>query len=234
MSALRLPGFDIHPMIQDPAIIQSFVSFLSGRDFPCLAARSAIVRKQVRCAVFTHMACPADDADILHFLYDFIMRFRASGNPYHSAAVIFRGPATDEEQFETLLWTRLQAISDLDAENFGYDPRVKSDPSSPAFSFSLMEEALYVIGMHPGSSRRARRFAYPALVFNPHHQFELLREKGQYEKMREVVRKRDLAWSGSVNPMLADFGVTSEAMQYSGRLYESTWQCPFKPSHGSI
>ena len=74
-----------------------------------------------------------------------------------------------------------------------------------------------------------------ALVFNLHEQFERLREEGRYERMRERILSRDLALSGSINPILARFGETSEARQYSGRLVERDWRCPFhdpRTAHG--
>ena len=72
---------------------------------------------------------------------------------------------------------------------------------------------------------------YPALVFKPHAQIEELRKTGKYGTMKGVVRKRDIFFSGSVNPMLEDFGVASEVYQYSGRKYDDTWQCPLKINH---
>ena len=104
---------------------------------------------------------------------------------------------------------------------------MKHDPAAVEFSFSLKEEAFYLIGLHPGSSRSARRFSYPAIVFNPHTQFERLRELNKYETMKQFIRNRDIRYSGSVNPMLADFGETSEAVQYTGRQYDQDWKCPF-------
>ena len=170
---------------------------------------------------------------ILKFLYDFVDDYRQSESLYNSAVVLFKGPETsNEEMFDALLWQRLQAISNLDAARYQYDPRVEQDPKSPKFSFSIKEEAVYIIGLHPSSSRKARQFRYPAMVFNPHAQFEKLRETSKYEPIRQVVRKRDINFSGSVNPMLADFGEASEAFQYTGRRYDKTWQCPFISHHG--
>jgi hypothetical protein len=34
--------------------------------------------------------------------------------------------------------------------------------------------------------------------------------------------------AGSVNPMLARHGETSEARQYSGRVVEADWRCPLQ------
>jgi FPC/CPF motif-containing protein YcgG len=106
------------------------------------------------------------------------------------------------------------------------------DVSSPQFSFSLCSEAFYIIGLHPASNRKARQFSHPALVFNPHAQFELLRHGMKYEPMKLAVRKRDTSYSGSVNPMLQDFGTQSEVSQYSGRIYDKGWSCPLKINHG--
>lgn len=146
--------------------------------------------------------------------------------------MIFKGPSEcSEDQFDALMWQRLQAISDFDATLHQWDRRVSCDPSHSDFSFSIKEEAFYIIGLHPGSSRKSRRFKHPALVFNPHDQFEKLRETEKYSAMKDTVRKRDKAFSGSVNPMLADFGESSEAFQYSGRVYDKEWKCPFVSHH---
>lgn len=213
-------------------IVDSYLSFISNPHFPCVAAKAAFARKQIKCFVAGNMACPANDKMILDFIYDFVEEYRKEKSLYHSATIIFTGPTIpDEEYFDRLLWLRLQALSDLDAEKYSYDDRVSDDPSSPDFSFSLKEEAFFIIGLHPASSRLTRRFIYPTIVFNPHEQFEILRKENHYESMKRTVRKRDIKLSGSINPMLDDYGVSSEAMQYSGRKYDSSWQCPLHISH---
>lgn len=215
-------------------IKKEYLSYINSKDFACIGAKAALAKEQIHCFVADNMACPKDDRDILNFLYKFIDEYRESNELYHSAAVIFEGPEfIDDEQFDKLMWQRLQALSDFDAANYKYDQRVDADPSSSNFSFSLREESLFIIGMHPASSRPLRRFNYPALVFNPHLQFEQLRQSGKYEKIKHVVRKRDIAFSGSINPMLKDFGNSSEVFQYSGRKYDNTWQCPLKINHGA-
>lgn len=216
-------------------ITAEYTSFINARDFPCVAARAAFARQNVKCLLVDHMACPKDDLVILNFLYGFIDDYRKSGELFHSASIIFEGPTDiDEQLFDTLLWQRLQALSNLDGQRYDYDKRVNPDPASPSFSFSLKQEAFFIIGLHPASSRPGRKFKYPALAFNPHAQFEELRETNRYEKMKNIVRKRDLEFAGSVNPMLVDYGHSSEAFQYSGQVYDSSWQCPFKLKHESI
>lgn len=220
-------------MNDDQYIIGEFFSYLNDKAFPCVGAKAAIAGEQVKCMVAEHMACPKDDGEILQFLYRFTDDYRTSSGLYHSAVILFRGPEIcNEEMFDFFLWQRIQHLSDMDARNYPYDNRVCADPASPGFSFSLKQEAFFIVGLHPSSSRLSRRFKYPALVFNPHAQFEKLRDLDRYERMKQVVRKRDILYSGSVNPMLEDFGKTSEAYQYSGRKYDKDWQCPFKSQHG--
>ncbi|MEJ7736448.1 MAG: guanitoxin biosynthesis heme-dependent pre-guanitoxin N-hydroxylase GntA [Chitinophagaceae bacterium] len=216
----------------DRGMILEFKSFINNREFPCVAAKAALERQQVTCMVADHMACPKDDKAILQFLYNFIYSYRKAAAFFYSAAVIFKGPVLQSEgMFDSLLWQRLQSLSDLDAKSNNYDNRVDADPHSPNFSFSLKEEAFFIIGLNPVSSRPSRQFKFPALVFNPHAQFEQLRETNRYEKMKNIVRKRDVAYSGSVNPMLDDFGTSSEVFQYSGLKHDHSWQCPLMINH---
>lgn len=225
---------NIHTTSQN-GMIEDYLSFIGNPQFPCIAAKAASHRNQITCMVAGNMACPFHDRLILQFVYDFISDYRQSTTLYHSATIIFDGPdIRDEEHFDTLLWQRLQSLADLDALSHVYDTRVSADPSSPNFSFSLMGEALFVIGLHPASSRITRRFKHPTLVFNPHQQFETLRKKNRYESMKKTVRKRDIKLSGSINPMLDDYGSSSETMQYSGRKYAEDWKCPLQLSHANI
>jgi len=135
----------------------------------------------------------------------------------------------DELAFERRLWSQLQRLHDLDARYHPWDARVSDDPESAKFSFSVAGDAFFVIGMHPGASRTARRFAWPTLVFNAHEQFENLRADGRFEPLQSRIRDREVLLDGRINPNLADYGYHSEARQYSGRPTEPTWTCPFRP-----
>lgn len=213
-------------------ITKEFCDFILDQSFPCVAARAAVKREHINVLVADHMACPKDDYTILQFIYRFIKNFRKATNTFHSAAIIFSAPEThSEELFDNLMWQRLQSLALLDRKNFSSDKRVSDDPNSPEFSFSLGEEAFFIIGMHPASSRPARKFKYPVLVFNPHAQFEEMRKNDLYDNMKNIVRQRDRKYAGSINPMLTDFGKTSEVYQYSGRQYSANWQCPLRIQH---
>jgi FPC/CPF motif-containing protein YcgG len=219
--------------MNDQAIIDEYLAYLARKEYPCVAARAAVKLGHVRCLIADHMACPKDDEQIVHFLYDFVDEYRNSNGSFHSAAILFRQPQIiNEKSFDALLWERLSAFRYLDHQQHEYDKRVSSDPASENFSFSIKEEAFFVIGIHPASNRRSRVFRYPGLIFNPHAEFEKLRTAKRYEPLKRVVRKRDIKFSGSVNPMLKDFGEASEVFQYSGMNYDSNWKCPLDTHSG--
>lgn len=221
-------------MIASEEIINQYYDYINSKDFVCIAAKAAMAQRKIKCMVADHLACPKDDRELLNFLYEFVDEYRRDSKLYQSAAIIFRGPVdVDEPLFDQFLWQRLQALSDLDSKVYKYDKRVSADPTHAHFSFSLKEEAFFIIGLHPANSRLTRRFAYPAIAFNPHAQFEQLREENRYERMKATVRKRDLLISGSVNPMLEDYGQSSEVYQYSGRPYDKAWQCPLNIKHAT-
>jgi FPC/CPF motif-containing protein YcgG len=144
---------------------------------------------------------------------------------FRSFIAAFRGPVpASEEEFEGLLWRQLDLLRELDASE--WDPAVSNDPTNPHFCFSVAGTAAFVIGMHPLASRLARRSPLPVLVFNPHAQFERLRARGGYDRVRDVVRRRDAKLQGTINPMVADHGQGSEARQYSGREVDAGWRAP--------
>ena len=213
---------------ENNSYIQHYKSFLYRKEYPCIAAKAAIQKQQVRVFVADHMACPKDDRAILDFMYNFVDEYRSSEDFFHSAAVIFKAheQMPSEEEFEGMLFQRLQSLNNIGSKEYAYDKRVSSDPTSKDFSFSIKEEAFYIIGLHPNSNRAARQFMYPTMVFNPHQQFEVLRNTHRYDKMKKIVRKLDAAYSGSVNPMLQDFGSSPEVFQYSGRKLDNSWKCP--------
>ena len=147
-------------------------------------------------------------------------------NEFSSFVVVFRGPLDlTEREFETCLWLQLRQLHEADRSD--WDTGVSPDPNDPHFSFSFAGQAFYVIGMHAHSSREARRFPWPTLVFNPHEQFERLRTEKKWKRMQQLIRGREFALQGTINPMLSDFGEQSEARQYSGRVVEEDWQAPF-------
>jgi uncharacterized protein len=216
-------------------LTQSLTRFIEDKAFPCVGAKSALARQNLRFVVAQDIRAHKDDRRLWQALVEFAGVYRQSQEGFHSLAVIFSQPDDlCERAFEACLWQRLQALSDLDAQHFAYDPCVSCDAQSPDFSLSFGGEAFFVVGMHPNASRPARRFEAPCLVFNRHAQFESLREEGRYETLRSSILDRDFALAGSLNPMLARHGELSEARQYSGRVVEAEWRCPFSAAETKV
>lgn len=210
-----------------PAATPALAAFVDAPDYPCLGAKAAFARQSVQLIEAGNMEDAQHDEAIAAALQRFAVEAPADA-VFISAVVLFApGRTLTEAAFERALWQRLQALHALDRRQFGWDPQVSSDPASAHFSMSLGGKAFYVVGLHPGASRPARRYRQPALVFNLHSQFEQLRADGRYQKLREAIIERDLAHAGSVNPMLAGHGKGPAAPQYSGRRVEADWVCPF-------
>ena len=213
----------------DHPLARAFETFVRDAGFPCVGAKSALARSQMDIVVARDITSTWDDLRIHPRLFEAARRFEADPTLFQSCVILFEGPGDlDEVAFERAMWERIQSLADKDAwHGLTYDPTVDPDPDSPHFSLSFGGEAFFAVGMHPGSSRPARRFQTPALVFNLHRQFEMLRESGAYEKLRSSILDRDVNLAGTVNPMLARHGVSSEARQYSGRVVDEAWTCPF-------
>jgi FPC/CPF motif-containing protein YcgG len=204
--------------------------FIEQPEFPCVGAKSALARDQLPIVVARDITSAWDDLRIYPLLLDFVDSYRRAPTLFRSFAVIFQGPADlSEAEFERHLWCRAQSLSDKDSWNGKpYDARVSADPHDSHFSLSFGGEAFFIVGLHPQASRPARRFAAPSMIFNLHDQFERLREMGRYDKLRTSILARDEELAGSPNPMLQRFGSGSEARQYSGRVVDPDWQCPFR------
>jgi FPC/CPF motif-containing protein YcgG len=208
----------------------SFREFVSRQDFPCVGAKSALARGQMQFMVARDMSSAWDDLRIYSALFNFAQTYRAKPALFQSLVVLFRGPCNlDEVRYESFLWQRLQSLTDKDDwHGQTHDPRVSANPADHNFSISFASEAFFVVGLHPHANRPARRFSTPAIVFNPHDQFETLRDQGRYGGLKEKIARRDEAFAGSRNPMLQAFGEGSEAPQYSGRIVGDGWACPYR------
>jgi FPC/CPF motif-containing protein YcgG len=211
-------------------IHDSFRSLALNPHFSCLGAQAAVRQSNYHFGLFHTMAAMSSSAALARGLTHFNADGALGKSRLTAFVASFVSPVpSSESDFERLLWTTLQQLSDLDREPWAQERG--ADPGDARFSFSFGGVAFFVVGMHAGSSRLARRFAWPSLVFNPHDQFDRLRREGKYARFRDMIRARDVALQGSVNPMLGDFGDESEARQYSGRSVSPDWKCPFHPGH---
>jgi uncharacterized protein len=215
----------------DDLVRARFRAWILDPGFACVGAKSAITREQYRLEVYGEMGGAAAARLLADDLANFVQAQDVDDPTFSTFAAAFRSPQMDDEHtFEDCLWRQLQELHRLDRAP--WDPSVSSDPGDDTFAFSYAGRAFFVVGLHPAASRLSRRFTWPTLVFNARFQFEHLRARGQYERMQAVIRARDRAIQGHENPMLSDFGTRSEARQYSGRLVEEGWMCPFGAGPG--
>jgi uncharacterized protein len=207
--------------------INAFNDFIRDAGFPCVGAKSALAMDAIRIFVARDLRDHRSDVAVLAFLDAPL----PSSVGLASTVVLFpETPLMTEVDFEGALWQRLQAVHDIDCHKSVWDAHVSDDPQSADFGMSLGGIGYFIVGLHPGASRIARRAPMAMLAFNPHSQFRQLKSVGKYQRVQKIVQARDMAIQGSVNPMLAEHGAMSEAAQYSGRAVGSDWLCPFKPN----
>jgi uncharacterized protein len=220
---------DAAPAAELTAFVHDGIRALTlNEHFTCVGAKSAIRQGAYRFALYPELGAAASTAGLARDLFAFAAESPGFDAEFTTFIASFGAPtAVDEPSFEALLWRTLQQLHDLDAAHHAWNDRVSHDASDPRFAFSFAGMAFFIVGLHAGSSRAARRFAWPTLVFNPHDQFDRLRDDGRFARFQQVIRGAERALQGDINPMVADFGERSEAPQYSGRHVDSAWQCPF-------
>lgn len=208
---------------------ESLSKFISQKDFPCVMAKSLLRKGNLTSFYVKELLSPETEKVILKRMYDFIEKFR-DDTKVLSSFIISLGPESKVsfKEFEGMFWRFLSDLYELDKENYGHDPRVSSNPKNGDFSYSIMEEAFFILALHPHSPRLSRRFKSPTIVFNPHQQFENLRKNGIFSRIRSLIRKKDEELQGAANPMLGDFGEKSEVFQYLGITYPDNAQVPLK------
>ena len=136
---------------------------IADETFPCVGAKSALARGQLKVLVGHSLASAWDDVKIHSELLDWVRAYKANSRGLRSLAVVFEGPLDlTEKEFEALMWDRLQSFADKDEwRGQPYDDAVSADPEDPRFSLSFGGAAFFVVGLHPNASRPARRARAP-------------------------------------------------------------------------
>lgn len=208
--------------------IRQFLNLIHGADYPCVGAKAAFARKNYRIGFHGQMGSMESTPLLAEHLYKYILELsdKTVDSLFASYVAIFEErKLSSEEEAHYLLWEQLQKLHLVDRTLFKYASGVSSDPNANDFAFSVGETAFFVVGMNPCAHRSARRFAYPTLVFNAHSQFQELRRTGEYSRIQEVTRARDIKLHGHLNSNIANFGEKPESFQYSG--IDSNVTCPF-------
>jgi len=204
-------------------------AMIESAAFPCMGAKVAIGKNTYRFGLYSGM----NNAEALaHDLFLFTQEQKRMPGDYTTFIACFdHAQPKDAKDFENWTWRLLGALATLDAAHHAWDPRASHDPENPEFSFSFAGTSCFVAALSPVSPRLSRQFVVPALVFNAHYQFEALRQKGLFDRLRDKIRTRDAALENGVkNDLADDFGGSSEAIQYCGikPANGGKWRCPFK------
>jgi len=195
-------------------------------DHPCVMAQSIVADDNLTICNYGVMSDIITHNKLIHDLEGYLKDVQSDSMKFQTFIAVFENERfATEVEFENELWKLLHDLHKVD--DSPWDKTTSSDPESSKFSYSLLSDSFYLVGMHPESSRKARKAPFAMIVFNLHSQFELLRSAGRYKRVRNIIRRRDKAYQGTINPMLEDFGTNSEARQYSGRAVDSSWKCPY-------
>jgi FPC/CPF motif-containing protein YcgG len=206
-------------------------TWIESEEFSCLGAKAALRRESLRHVRVGVMGTGETTAALHGALAAFVAHDLNPGQNFASLVAVFDGPQRlPEPGFHELLWKQLADLHAYDAERgYPWAEGADPDPASPAFGFSVAGHPFFIVGLHENASRITRRFSFPAMAFNSHHQFRRLVGNGVYGGLQRRIRARELQLQESINPNLAEFGESSEARQYSGMKTDAEWRCPFAP-----
>jgi FPC/CPF motif-containing protein YcgG len=193
--------------------------------FPCLGGVGAVRRGDYRFAVYRELGHAQTVAACAGDLMCFVNQTPIESNPVAAFVAVFCEPVlSSDEAFELALWNQLKGMLEVRKADSGPEPASSDvathDGCDPGFYFGDRE--FFVVGLHPASSRWARRFAWPTLVFNALTHAEDLQRRGKHAQLREQILARDRALQGSDNPSLT----FSQFAQFSGRAVDDHWKCP--------
>ncbi|MEV7080285.1 guanitoxin biosynthesis heme-dependent pre-guanitoxin N-hydroxylase GntA [Streptomyces sp. NPDC093516] len=216
------------------SVHDQLTAWIESEEFSCLGAKSALRRGSLRQVHVGTMGTGSATTALHDALTEFVSRDLSPEQNFATVVAVFDGPlGLAEPDFHTLLWQQLTELHAVDAERgFAWAEGADTDPASPRFGFSVAGHPFFIVGLHENASRVTRRFPFPAMAFNSHHQFKRLVDNGVYQGLQRRIRERDMRLQGSINPNLAEFGEASEARQYSGMRTDAQWRCPFAPGAG--
>ncbi|MFG2348679.1 guanitoxin biosynthesis heme-dependent pre-guanitoxin N-hydroxylase GntA [Streptomyces phaeochromogenes] len=216
---------------QDP-LVDELRQWLLSDSFSCLGARAAVRRDTLHVATMGEMGTIPTTKRLHDELAYFAENTLGDDENFATFVALFdTQDGLSEAAFDDRLWAQLQALHEVDREQYTWATEVSSDPESTEFAFSVAGHPFFVVGLHPMASRTSRGFRVPGLAFNSHRQFHRLKTSGVYGGLQQRIRAREIRLQGSINPALAEFGEASEARQYSGRPPIGEWKCPFKAAN---
>jgi FPC/CPF motif-containing protein YcgG len=232
MSSESLKFFGTEPVTDflqpaDFQVLDAIEKLITSPNYPCGPAVASLQKDQYMIGVYKGFGLDQQTSSLYKDLLYFSQCQKISQAPFMSFWAVFDQSVCEESEFEDLLWKELSFLSSEEESSVPWDPKFSSDPNDKNFCLSLGGDAFFVVGLHPESSRLARKFPWPALVFNLYEQFEELSRKGIYENIVKQNRNKEMKFQGSLNPMVELHGDQWEAIQFSGQNNPATWKCPF-------
>jgi FPC/CPF motif-containing protein YcgG len=220
-------GTGTHAGAAEPAVRLAeahdcFRALMLGGGHPCLGGSAAVRRGHYRLGLYPRLSSTEAVRDCARDLREFLTRGSETDCPVSVHVAVFDGPhGMTEPQFEQALWEQLRGMRATEVRRRGRASSGRPDlDGDPGFVFEGRN--LFVVGLHPGASRRARRFDWPTLVFNALSHADPLQAAGQYDRLTQKIRARDLRLQGSPNPSMFQPRVA----QFSGRAVNDGWTCP--------
>lgn len=208
---------------------EELASLMAQRNYPCVAALQSYRRDDYFVGFYDRIGTGLSWRALRKDLGHFIRRQAQSNSVYLTFWAIFpEEKDLSEEQFEQKLWSELSFLTSEEERSFDWKAGATTNPVDKEFCFHLFGEAFFVVGLHPNSSRKGRKFFRPALVFNVFRQFEKLMHENRYDAMVNVNRARDAKFQGEANPMVLAHGEAWESIQFSGKKNPDSWKCPFR------
>ena len=183
----------------------AFRQFVQSDSFPCIGAKSAMVRDQLVIAEFGDIDSAAGDINLRRALEEFIEELDFSSPVVQSFVAIFTGPTElSETEFERALWNRLQSLHNLDVvEGRGWAESAERDPESAHFSMGLLGEAFLAsaITAAPPAATRLRSAATnprgalcPAAAPSRSPSDRRLRRSATSSYLRSMMRRKMVGW----------------------------------------
>ena len=138
----------------------NFKKFIIEEDHPCIMSQTIFSSENYQLHTYKGLGSITAAKKIVEDLKNYLEGYDFSTNEFFSFIAVFEDASDySEKGFEDLLWKQLQNIHNIDHKK--WDGTVSSNPKNKSFSFSILGTAFYIVGMHPNSSRNARKSPRP-------------------------------------------------------------------------
>lgn len=188
-------------------------------EFPCIFAQAAFAKETYTYREFGQLSQEKTAAEVCQAMYE-AAQSRAPINGKSLAfptfiAAFSPGDYSDGATAAKVLFTLFKNMRAHDIQaGFEWASGVSNDVTHELFSFSIGGEAYFIPFFFPFAIAPARKTAHTYLVFNSHQTFEVLRQKGLFDKFRKLIRERQIKQYGKVPELLCDFAQGQEFPQY--------------------